>query len=69
MLGGHSLILSDIDITKAIIEAVQATLHEKEMTKIAVDMDSPLNEELGLDSLDCAVVIIRLEEVLDVDPF
>jgi len=61
--------LYDIDITEAVIEAVQATLHEKGMTKIAVDLDSPLNEELGLDSLDWAVVIIGLEEVLDVDPF
>jgi acyl carrier protein len=58
------------NISRAIIEEIKATLEEA--GKVAPELTlatSFLNGGLALDSLDFAVVVVRLEKRLGCDPF
>ncbi|UCF68990.1 MAG: hypothetical protein JSV80_06820 [Acidobacteriota bacterium] len=56
-------------IAQKVIAVITETLHAKGKTDTDVSLDSPVDRRLGLDSLDWATVVVRLEEETGVDPF
>jgi acyl carrier protein len=58
------------EVKKAVLEAIRQTLKAKGVKPPAtLDLSTPIDGSLGLDSLDWATVIVRLEEKTGVDPF
>ena len=58
------------EMKDAILEAIRETLAAKGVKAPAVlDSKTPIDGSLGLDSLDWAAVIVRLEEKTGIDPF
>ncbi len=51
------------------MEAIRQTLAAKGVRPPALSLGTPIDGSLGLDSLDWAAVIVRLEEAVGVDPF
>ncbi len=49
--------------------AIAGVLVRKGLTAPALDASTPLDGSLGLDSLDFAEVIVRLEQTFGFDPF
>ena len=61
---------SSESLERAIQEAIRATLIAKGLKPpTTLDLTTPVDGSLGLDSLDWAAVIVRLEEETGVDPF
>jgi acyl carrier protein len=57
------------EVGKTIMEAIRKTLAAKGLKPPALTLSTPIDGSLGLDSLDWASVIVRLEEMTGVDPF
>ena len=60
---------SEIDVRAAIISAINKVRHDSGRGKISPQDDDLLAGEIGLDSLDLAVLVVTLEQQLGVDPF
>jgi len=56
------------DVTGAILAAIRESLEMKGITESPTP-DMPVDARLGLDSLDWAAIVVRLEGSLGVDPF
>lgn len=57
------------DTTQLVIEVIQAVLRDKSHEPPPLNADTVVLSGAGLDSLDLAVVVIRLEERTGHDPF
>jgi len=57
------------EFESVILSIVGETLAAKDRAISNLGPDSPLNEQLGLDSLDWAAVVVRLEMETGIDPF
>lgn len=57
------------DIARVILRTVGETLAAKGHPRLNLDLASPVDERLGLDSLDWAAVVVRLEMETGIDPF
>jgi len=57
------------DFAPIILSMVEETLAAKDRCFPNLGPDSPLDERLGLDSLDWAAVVVRLEMETGIDPF
>ena len=57
------------ELQTAIIEVIQNTLEEKGVQTPAITLETPVDGTLGLDSLDWAVVVVKLENAIKIDPF
>jgi acyl carrier protein len=61
---------SQEEVRKAVLQAIRETLAAKGLPPPAsLDLATPVDGTLGLDSLDWAAVIVRLEEKTGIDPF
>ncbi|MCI0655534.1 MAG: phosphopantetheine-binding protein [Acidobacteria bacterium] len=56
------------NVTGAILAAIRESLEMKEISEPPT-VDTPVDARLGLDSLDWAAIVVRLEGVLSIDPF
>ena len=56
------------DVTGAILAAIRESLEMKGIAEPPT-LDTPVDARLGLDSLDWAAIVVRLEGVLGIDPF
>ena len=54
---------------KSVIEALRTIFENKDLTSPPLEPGTPLDRSLGLDSLDFAELVIRLEEATGKDPF
>ena len=61
--------MSRDDLTQVILQIIGETLAAKELSTQGLGLDSPVDSTLGLDSLDWAAVIVRVEMETGVDPF
>lgn len=57
------------DFTQAILQIIGETLAAKNLSAQGLGLDSPVDSTLGLDSLDWAAVVVRIELETGVDPF
>jgi acyl carrier protein len=57
------------DLTRAILQIIGETLAAKDLSTQGLGLDSPVDSSLGLDSLDWAAVVVRIELETGVDPF
>lgn len=57
------------NMTKTVMQVIQETLAEKGVLVPFLTLESSIGQELGLDSLDWAAVVVRLEEETGIDPF
>lgn len=57
------------DLTRTILQIIEETLVAKDLSAQGLDLDSPVDSTLGLDSLDWAAVVVRIELETGVDPF
>ncbi len=61
---------SNNDLGKSVIQAIRETLAARGLAPPAtLGPSTPIDGSLGLDSLDWAAVIVRLEEATGIDPF
>jgi acyl carrier protein len=58
-----------VDVARAVRAAVAQVLADSGRPEVEVCDESALREQLGLDSLDLALVVVRLEQTLGIDPF
>src|SRR6185436_11398593 len=56
------------DVTGAILASIRESLEMKGITEPPT-AQTPVDARLGLDSLDWAAIVVRLEGVLGIDPF
>ena len=56
------------DVTGAILAAILESLEMKGIAEPPT-ANTPVDARLGLDSLDWAAIVVRLEGVLGIDPF
>jgi acyl carrier protein len=61
--------LSRDELTRAILQIIGETLVAKGLSAQGFGLDSPVDSSLGLDSLDWAAVVVRIEMETGVDPF
>jgi acyl carrier protein len=61
--------LSRDELTRAILQIIGETLVAKDLSAQGLGLDSPVDSSLGLDSLDWAAVVVRIEMETGVDPF
>ena len=61
--------LSRDGLTQAILQIIGETLVAKDLSAQGLGLDSPVDSSLGLDSLDWAAVVVRIEMETGVDPF
>lgn len=57
------------DLTRAILQIIGETLVAKDLSAQGLGLDSPVDSSLGLDSLDWAAVVVRIELETGIDPF
>jgi acyl carrier protein len=57
------------EIAGAILSAIRESLQTKGIHDVNPTQDTPVDRSLGLDSLDWAAVVVRLESELGIDPF
>ncbi len=57
------------DLANLIFQAIRETAESKGLSVPDLSLDSPVDARLGLDSLDWAAVVVRLELDTGVDPF
>ena len=61
---------SNSDLGKSVIQAIRETLAARGLAAPAtLGASTPIDGSIGLDSLDWAAVIVRLEETTGLDPF
>jgi acyl carrier protein len=53
----------------AVIQILQAIIHSKQLPVPSITPDTALETKLGLESLDFAELVVRLEEATGKDPF
>jgi acyl carrier protein len=56
-------------LTALLLTIIRETLTAKRLAVPVLGLTTPIDRTLGLDSLDWAVVVVRLEEETGVDPF
>ena len=61
--------LSRDELTRVILQIIGETLVAKDLSAQGLGLDSPVDTSLGLDSLDWAAVVVRIEMETGVDPF
>ena len=61
--------VSKDELSETIIGVVRETLETKGLEHPPLDRNTPVDQSLGLDSLDWAAVVVRLEGETGVDPF
>ncbi|NOS80344.1 MAG: acyl carrier protein [Nitrospira sp.] len=61
--------VSKDNLTHTILQIIQETLQAKNIRVRDLGLDSPVDSGLGLDSLDWAAVVVRLEMETGIDPF
>lgn len=57
------------EIAGTILSAIRETLRTKGIQDVNPTQETPVDRSLGLDSLDWAAVVVRLESDLGIDPF
>lgn len=57
------------DFTRAVLQIIGETLLAKDLSAQGLGLDSLVDSSLGLDSLDWAAVVVRVELETGVDPF
>ena len=57
------------NVENAILDVIRATMTDKGLAPAHLSAGSPVDSQLGLDSLDWAAVVVRLEGSLGIDPF
>lgn len=57
------------DLTRAILQIIGETLDAKDLSSQGLGLNSTVDSSLGLDSLDWAAVVVRIELETGVDPF
>ena len=57
------------ELTRLILAIIGETAAAKGLHIANLGLDSPVDRTLGLDSLDWAAVVVRLEIETDIDPF
>ena len=57
------------DVGKTVMDAIRQTFAAKGLKSPSLSAATMIDGSLGLDSLDWASVIVRLEEATGVDPF
>ena len=60
---------SDTDVRGEVVSAIEKVLTDSGRSKCAFADAATLTGDLGLDSLDLAVLVVTLEQRLGVDPF
>lgn len=65
---GESMLSRD-ELAQAILRIIEETLVAKDLSAQGLGLDSPVDSSLGLDSLDWAAVVVRVELETGVDPF
>ena len=61
--------LPDAETQKTILATIATVFRNKGLEPPALSMETPFDRTLGLESLDFAEVIVRLEDALGQDPF
>ena len=56
-------------LPRVILQIIEDTLVAKNLSAQGLGLDSPIDSSLGLDSLDWAAVVVRIELETGVDPF
>jgi acyl carrier protein len=57
------------EVGKTVMDAIRETLVAKGRKPASLSLATPIDGSLGLDSLDWAAVVVRLEDKTGVDPF
>ncbi len=57
------------EISSLVIETIHQVIADSGRKVDQVSPDDPLREKLGLDSLDLAVVVVRMQQETGLDPF
>jgi acyl carrier protein len=57
------------DLPDLIFQVIRETAEAKGLSLPTLTLDSPVDGRLGLDSLDWAAVVVRLEMDTGIDPF
>jgi acyl carrier protein len=57
------------EVGKTVMDAIRETLVAKGRKPDSLSLATPIDGSLGLDSLDWAAVVVRLEDKTGVDPF
>ncbi|TKB79782.1 MAG: acyl carrier protein [Nitrospira sp.] len=57
------------ELPEVILQIIRETAEAKNLTVTNLGLDSPVDRRLGLDSLDWAAVVVRLEGETGIDPF
>jgi acyl carrier protein len=57
------------EFARAILQIIRETLAAKDQSVSNLGLESPVDERLGLDSLDWAAVVVRMEMEAGIDPF
>ena len=57
------------DLTRTILQIIGETLAAKDLSTQGLGLDSRVDSTLGLDSLDWAAVVVRIELETGLDPF
>jgi len=57
------------EVEARILEVFRQVFANRGVTPPALGPESPLDASLGLESLDFAEIVVRLEQVFDKDPF
>lgn len=57
------------ELERLILRIIGETLASKDLTVPGLGPDSPVDSSLGLDSLDWAAVVVRMEIETGIDPF
>lgn len=60
---------SEDEVQQTVIKSIEAVFKNKGLTPPTLGPETAFDRSLGLDSLDFAEVVIRLEEQFDKDPF
>ena len=57
------------ELAEMIVRVIRETLVAKGLEAPSLNRDTPVDQSLGLDSLDWATIVVRLEDETGVDPF
>lgn len=60
---------AELDVQTKVVDAFDAVFRNKGLTRPPMTSETILDASLGLESLDFAEVVVRLEQVLGKDPF
>ena len=60
---------SQYQVAQRVLDAINEVLKAKGTEPATLSLSTEIDDSLGMDSLDWAEVVIRLEDALGVDPF